>query len=76
MRHVIYYFTGTGNTLSLARKTAEKLEGEVELIPVAQFMQSEEAVSEDAAVRAAAGKIETREAGTVGFFFQIGRAHV
>ena len=71
MRHVIYYFTGTGNTLSLARKTAEKLEGEVELIPVAQFMQSEEAVSEDAAVRAAAGKIETGEAGTVGFFFPI-----
>ena len=46
MRHVIYYFTGTGNTLSLAKKTAEKLEGEVELVPAARFMQMEDAVSD------------------------------
>ncbi len=68
---MIYYFTGTGNTLSLARNTAEKLEGEVELVPVARFMQTEDAVSEDTARRVSAGRIETGPANTVGFFFPI-----
>lgn len=30
----IFYFTGTGNTLALARQLADKLEGKVELTPV------------------------------------------
>lgn len=71
MKHVIYYFTGTGNTLSLARKVGEKLDGEVELIPVAQYVQSDAAAAEDAAIRKSAGVIPVPEADTVGFFFPI-----
>ncbi len=71
MKHMIFYFTGTGNTLSLAKKVADKLEGDVELIPVARFMQSEGAVSEDASERAKDGRIIAQAADTIGFFFPI-----
>ncbi len=36
MRSVIYYFTGTGNSLAAAKKIAASL-GETELVPIASF---------------------------------------
>lgn len=36
MENIIYYFTGTGNSLMVARMLAQKLEGETELRPVAR----------------------------------------
>lgn len=38
MKNIIYYFTGTGNSLVVARDIAEKL-GDVELIPIAKAIK-------------------------------------
>jgi ferredoxin len=41
MKTVIYYFTGTGNSLSLAKKLSEKI-GNCDLIPVAKALANKE----------------------------------
>ena len=38
MKNIMYYFTGTGNSLAVARKVAEKL-GTYEVIPVTEAIQ-------------------------------------
>ena len=57
MKNVIYYFTGTGNSLSAAKKLAALLDGESELRPIAALV--------------GAGDIEVGPADTVGFVFPI-----
>ena len=57
MKNVIYYFTGTGNSLSVARKLAAKLDGTSELRPLAALVDRSE--------------IPVGEADTVGFVFPI-----
>ena len=44
MRTAIYYFTGTGNTLAIARNLATEL-GDTELVPIASVIQQEPIVS-------------------------------
>jgi flavodoxin/Pyruvate/2-oxoacid:ferredoxin oxidoreductase delta subunit len=38
MKTIIYYFTGTGNSLAIARHLANELEEQVELVPVVKFL--------------------------------------
>lgn len=49
MKTVIYYFTGTGNTLAIARNLAEEL-GDTTLIPIPKAMQHQEMVADADAV--------------------------
>ena len=44
MKTVIYYFTGTGNSLAAARKIAGAL-GETELVPIASLADTPGAVT-------------------------------
>ena len=44
MKTTIYYFSGTGNSLKIARDIAEKLE-ECELIPIAKVWQQDQLAS-------------------------------
>jgi ferredoxin len=44
MRTAIYYFTGTGNTLAIARNLATEL-GDTELVPIASVIQQEPIVA-------------------------------
>ncbi|MFC1479302.1 EFR1 family ferrodoxin [Planctomycetota bacterium] len=46
MKNTIYYFTGTGNSLKIARDIAEEL-GETELIPIARASEQELAPESD-----------------------------
>ncbi|MFO7736226.1 MAG: EFR1 family ferrodoxin [bacterium] len=45
MSNVIFYFTGTGNSLYAAKKISEKLSGETSLIPIAAYAEKGFAVS-------------------------------
>ena len=45
MKTVLYYFTGTGNTLAVARNLAQEL-GDVELIPLLEMMSRPEVVAD------------------------------
>jgi ferredoxin len=49
MKTTIYYFTGTGNTLSVARDLAEEL-GNSELVPIPALMQQQKIVCDADAV--------------------------
>ncbi|MFA4824569.1 MAG: EFR1 family ferrodoxin [Methanoregula sp.] len=49
MKTIIYYFTGTGNTLAVARHLATEL-GETELIPLLKLMKQPEVVADTDAV--------------------------
>ena len=44
MKTTIYYFSGTGNSLKIARDIAEKLE-ECELVPIAKVWQQDQLAS-------------------------------
>lgn len=39
MKTVIYYFTGTGNSLAIVRDLAKELQDDVELVPIAKLIQ-------------------------------------
>lgn len=39
MKTVIYYFTGTGNSLTIARDLAKELQGDIKLVPIAKFTE-------------------------------------
>ena len=47
MRTVIYYFTGTGNSLAAAKKVAASL-GDTEIVPIAAFRDATGEISPDA----------------------------
>lgn len=47
MKTVIYYFTGTGNSLAAAKKVAESL-GETEIVPIAAFRNTTGEIGPDA----------------------------
>jgi flavodoxin len=47
MKTIIYYFTGTGNSLAGAKKVAETL-GDTELVPIAAFRNTAGAITPDA----------------------------
>ena len=57
MKNIIYYFTGTGNSLVVARLLAEKINGETELRAITNYMDQDEVV------------VDAEE--TVGFVFPI-----
>ena len=57
MKNLIYYFTGTGNSLSVAKLLQQKLDGETILRPIAQYVGEE--------------KVIVEAADTVGFVFPI-----
>ncbi|WP_245618532.1 hypothetical protein [Methanogenium cariaci] len=40
MKTVIYYFTGTGNSLAAARTVASVLGGETECVPIASLRET------------------------------------
>ena len=44
MKTTLYYFTGNGNSLSVARKISEKL-GDAELISVVSQMKTDKAIT-------------------------------
>jgi ferredoxin/flavodoxin len=53
MKTVIYYFTGTGNTLAIARDLAQELSrelGDTELVPIASLIKQETVVTDSGAV--------------------------
>ncbi len=41
MKTIIYYFTGTGNSLAVARDIAEELHDTVEIVPIAKLIKEE-----------------------------------
>jgi ferredoxin len=47
MKTVIYYFTGTGNSLAAAKKVAASL-GDTELVPIAAFRNTTDEINPDA----------------------------
>ena len=55
--NVIYYFSGTGNTLFAARKFAEALGNDTKLISISSLNRAE--------------KLDPWDADTVGFFFPV-----
>ena len=57
MTNRIYYFTGTGNSLSVAKLLQQKLDGETILYPIARYLNDE--------------KVVVEAADTVGFVFPI-----
>ena len=63
MKSVIYYFTGTGNSLDAAKRIAEKI-GDCELVSIAQLLEALKSGSSSEANRAI-------EADRVGFVFPV-----
>ncbi len=57
MKNLIYYFTGTGNSLSVAKSLKAKLDGETVLRPIAKYLRDDE--------------VTVEAADTVGFVFPI-----
>jgi ferredoxin len=69
MKTVIYYFTGTGNTLAVARELAAEL-GDTELIPIPALMDRPEVVADADAVGIAFPVYFLSLPGLVGDFVQ------
>ncbi len=45
MKTVLYYFTGSGNTLAAARSIAAHINGEVSLVPIVQALQKNQPIT-------------------------------